>query len=422
MKKFIYIDETTGLEFESNSYESTDFISTSAGVADAGKPIVLDAGGQIDASMINDGDIDHANISGIGVNSHIVIDSHLADTVIHSTRIDDDTMATATSTNVPSAESVVAYINSVLVSEMSYKGAFDAAIPSPDLNAIASRKGDFYKVTVAGTYLGIELAVADSIIINKDVAIGAIVAGDIDKIDNTESPDILREGDLTSGQVFVGNASNIATAVVLTGDVTVSNAGVTAIGALKVTNDMLAGSIADGKLVEDYIKTSEVDNTSIQFTGGVLNVKNVAASLVTVVDAGSYFVGADAETVLQEIGAALAPIATPTYTVGVGGVTKGLLVYLSSNNTVSAYASGSNHCIGVALSTETAGQTVKVVANDVVVSSVGTGLTVGQPIYWNGTAYTQTFPAGSGAYVWQIGYAKNATDIKVDVEFRKRNM
>lgn len=39
-----------------------------------------------------------------------------------------------------------------------------------------------------------------------------------------------------------------------------------------ITNDMLAGSIADGKLVEDYIKTSEVDDSTIEF-GASLNVK-----------------------------------------------------------------------------------------------------------------------------------------------------
>jgi len=36
-----------------------DFIDTSAGAADAGKPIILDAEGHIDASMINDADVDH---------------------------------------------------------------------------------------------------------------------------------------------------------------------------------------------------------------------------------------------------------------------------------------------------------------------------------------------------------------------------
>lgn len=48
---------------------------------------------------------------------------------------------------------------------------------------------------------------------------------------------------LTSAHLLVGNGSNVATDVAVTGDVTISNAGVTAIGAGKVTNAMLAGSI-----------------------------------------------------------------------------------------------------------------------------------------------------------------------------------
>ena len=60
---------------------------------------------------------------------------------------------------------------------------------------------------------------------------------------------------LADGKVLVGNGSNVATAVTPSGDVTVSNAGVTAIGATKVTNAMLAGSIAASKLTGTDIAT-----------------------------------------------------------------------------------------------------------------------------------------------------------------------
>jgi hypothetical protein len=53
---------------------------------------------------------------------------------------------------------------------------------------------------------------------------------------------------LTSGSIWVGNGSNVATALAPTGDVTITNAGVTVIGAAKVTNAMLAGSVALSKL------------------------------------------------------------------------------------------------------------------------------------------------------------------------------
>ena len=122
----------------------------------------------------------------------------------------------------------------------------------------------------------------------------------------------------TDGYVLIGDGTDV-NSVAVSGDVTITNAGVTSIGADKVTktmvnadvagngilqnvdgslelnpddssieiasgevlqvkalgitNAMLAGSIADTKLAEDYIKTSEVDGSSIEFAGGTLNVK-----------------------------------------------------------------------------------------------------------------------------------------------------
>lgn len=48
---------------------------------------------------------------------------------------------------------------------------------------------------------------------------------------------------LTAGNIVLGNVSNVATSTAVSGDITISNAGVVAIGATKVTNAMLAGSI-----------------------------------------------------------------------------------------------------------------------------------------------------------------------------------
>jgi hypothetical protein len=60
---------------------------------------------------------------------------------------------------------------------------------------------------------------------------------------------------LTSGNIILGNASNVAANVTMAGDVTIANTGITSIGTSKVTNSMLSGGIASSKLVGTDITT-----------------------------------------------------------------------------------------------------------------------------------------------------------------------
>ena len=63
---------------------------------------------------------------------------------------------------------------------------------------------------------------------------------------------------LSNGKILVGNASNVATAVTMTGDVTITNAGVSVIGAGKVTNTMVATAIDAVKLANGTVTNSEL--------------------------------------------------------------------------------------------------------------------------------------------------------------------
>jgi len=68
-QKFKYIN-ASGWETESSAYEESDYIASSAGVADAGKVIKLDAAGLLDSSLVNVGAIDHGALSGKGDDDH----------------------------------------------------------------------------------------------------------------------------------------------------------------------------------------------------------------------------------------------------------------------------------------------------------------------------------------------------------------
>src|SRR4051812_18050994 len=83
----------------------------------------------------------------------------------------------------------------------------------------------------------------------NDVAITAQVNGNLDNTNITAGAAISHSklASMATGAVLLGN-SGTPTSTALSGDVTVGATGVTAIGASKVTNAMLAGSITYNKL------------------------------------------------------------------------------------------------------------------------------------------------------------------------------
>ena len=139
--------------------------------------------------------------------------------------------------------------------------------------------GDFFKVSGSGTITvsdgTIEVDSGDMLIINTDIVNdGSITVASIDKIDNTEAQDILREGDLLSGQIFVGNASNVATAVAMSGDATLSNAGVLTIADEAVTQSKIAigavdylqiatGGVRFANLADGAVQTSKISDLNV---------------------------------------------------------------------------------------------------------------------------------------------------------------
>lgn len=104
---------------------------------------------------------------------------------------------------------------------------------------------------------------------------------------------------LTNGHIFVGNASNIATDVAMTGDVTITNAGVTAISAGVIVNADINASAAIA-----YSKLAALTSGNIL----VGSVGNVATSVVmsgdaTIVASGALTIAANAITTAKILNA-----------------------------------------------------------------------------------------------------------------------
>lgn len=211
-------------------------------------------------------------------------------------------------------------------------------------------------------------------------------------------------------------------------------------GLVKVGNDIRidAGAAGAGLGFSSGVLSVNVDNSSVEINVDTLRVKalgikdtmidfgtgagQVSASDIPLADAGSYFPTDTVEAGLQYLAAQLTEQGVE-YTVGVGGVTKGDLVYISGPNTVSKFSTltSPEFAVGVALATVAEAGTVKVLSNDTKLTGVLSGAAPGDVYYWTGSALSSSIPSGGGAYVWRVGIAKNSTDLHIEVASVKKN-
>ncbi len=265
-RKFLFVDSEGFYTESAGAFEESDHVNTSAGVGDAGKPIVLDAAGKISNTMIDASAIDHGNLSGL---------------------LDDD------------------HTQYILV-------------------------------------------------------------------DGTRA--------FSSDQSMGGN---------------------------KLTN------VGDATAATDAVPLGQLDSTA---TGE-------GASLVGIEDAAGNFTAVNVEGALAEIAAASTGKGVSYTADALGsGVSKGDLVYISDNDSADVLSLSTNKGgVGLADAAVAAGASFTALANDNVVTNILVGATAGDTYFWDGATHTTTIPPGSGSYVWRTGYAKNATDLHIEVKFMKRN-
>lgn len=181
------------------------------------------------------------------------------------------------------------------------------ALPAPSAN----NKQFYFVVSIAGTpstgqVSGIEFAPPDNILSTGaawqkiDVS-GTVVGSTASQIVYTAGGNIvatnvqaaIQELDtekipkaLNSANILVGNGSNLATGVAVTGDVTITNAGVTAIGAGVIVNaDIADTTITDAKLAT-ITTAGKVSNSATTATNA-----NTASAIVARDASGNFTAG-----------------------------------------------------------------------------------------------------------------------------------
>lgn len=406
-------------------FRKNQFITSSTGIADANKPVETGAAGKIDQSFIDvpglNASLDHGTLTGLGDDDHpqyLKADGSRNLSGIQSYA--SHPSFTAGSTQVPDVKYVDDKIAGVVNGIEWQDSVLSRSITPPATPAT----GDRYLVDLTlGTPTGAWLGQGDKVAqwngsawVFTSPTVGMAVA-----VDNETTVLYYYTGSAWDAKQF---------------ESTTASTGLT-----KVGNDIrLASSAAgDGLAFLAGVLSTKVDDASVGLNGSkqiyvkALGIKDgmidfgtgvgqVNAQDLPIIDSAGNTAQTTVEGAIGELYGMVGAVGVD-YSVGLGGVTKGYPVVVSGNNTVTEYGALSNaqRIVGVAYSTETNGGTVKVLANDTVVPGVLSGATAGQPIYWGGSGFVTAMPTGAGSHVWELGVAKNATDLHVDVRSVKRN-
>lgn len=400
-------------------FREDEHVATSVGVADAGKPVITDTDGKLSASLIDivdlNNELDHGALLGLGDDDHL---QYLrTDGTRNLTGIQSYAVHPAFTADTQLVDKK--YVDDLLSSDEWLNSALDRAITPP----VSPVTGDRYLIdatlgTATGAWAGQENKVAEwngTAWVFDTPTPGTHISVD-------DEPTVIY---LFDGSSWVAKLYESTTA---------------STGLEKVGQDIriAAGAAGDGLGFSSGILSVNVDNSSIEINADTLRVKalgikdtmidfgtgagQVSAGDIPLADTLNLFPTDNVEAGLQYLAQQITEQGV-IYTVGAGGVNKGDLVFVSAVNTVVKLStlSANEYCVGVALATVAEGGTVKVLANDTVLTGVLTAAAAGDIIYWTGTGLSSTAPSTQGSNVWQVGVAKNGTDLHVEIRQVKKN-
>lgn len=377
-EKFLFVN--TDNEYE----EDVAAIQASTGVADADKLIKTNANGLIDASFLpaTDNQVDWKDSARVAAETNINLAAPGA-------TIDGVTMANGE--RFVAAGQTTGSENGIYV----FNGAATPATRSTDADEDS-------EVTSQ-----LRVAIAEGTRANQ---IAYVTTNDPIVVDTTAITFAFQDPSNLVG----GAGINIASATVSI-DLLDSDSGLELVGAGNAAE--LAIDFAD--TATEMATQRAVAAADLSANGANQGAKILGADPASISQSSATTI----QGILNDLSTAIDDNAQPgiDLTAGTGGVTIGDLVYISANDEgLPLDITTNNTGVGLADSTVAATNAFEALQDGVLVGALA-GATAGTKYFWDGSALTATAPTGSGSRVWQVGVAKNATDLIVDIKLVKRN-
>lgn len=377
-EKFLFVNANN--EYE----EDVAAISTSAGAGDADKLIKTDGTGKIDASLIPalDNQVDWKDSCRVAVESNVTLATPGA-TLDGVTMNNGDRVLLAGQT--AGAE------NGIYV----FNGAASAMTRAADADEDAEVTSQLRTPIEEGT---------------RANQIAYLTTNDPIVVDTTALTFAFQD----PSNLIAGAGINIASSIVSV-DLLDTDSGLELVGAGNAAE--LAIDFADP--ATEMATARAVKASDLSANGTNQGAKILGADPASISQSSATTI----QGVLEDLSTAIADNAQPgiDLTAGTGGVSAGDLVYISANDEgLPLDVTTANYGVGLADSTVAATNAFEAL-QDGELAGVLVGATAGVKYYWDGAALTATAPTGSGSRVWQVGVAKNATDLIIDIQLVKRN-
>lgn len=309
------------------------------------------------------GDVAISNTGVISISAGVIVDADInASAAINATKIHDGTVSNTEFGYLNGVTSAIqTQIDSKLDDSLNDGLIFVGNVSNVPVGV--NMTGDI-AITNAGV-----TSISAGVIVNADVSASAAI-------------DFSKLATLTSGNILVGNVSNVATSVAMSGDATLSNAGVITIANNAITTaKILDANVTTSKLADDNVTYAKIQNV---VANNVILGNNAGAGGIV-----DELTGTEVTAILDTFTDLLQGLAPASG----GGTTN----FLRADGTWATPAGGSGDVVGPASATDNAvarfdSTTGKLIQNSGVIiddSNNVTGL---------GTLNTHTIPAGTSTF------------------------